>query len=148
MYICVCLSLYLSLSQLQANICVSHTCSFSINQSIYLCSCPCICLGSCLPLWLHVIAVLSLSLSLSLSLALNIFYPLLPHPLLLYCLFCVLPRFFFFSLTLSLYIYAAGCLIEPPFSTLFSRNLRKRSAKMSFCHPKPCREKCAPRGFN
>ena len=47
-----------------------------------------------------------------------------------------------------IYIYAAGCLIEPPFSTLISRNLRKRSAKMSFCHPKPCPEKCTRRGFN
>ena len=31
-----------------------------------------------------------------------------------------------------IYIYAAGCLIEPPLFTLCARNLRKRSAKMIF----------------
>ena len=47
-----------------------------------------------------------------------------------------------------IYIYAAGCLIEPPFSTLFARNLRKRSAKMNFLIKKWPREKCTPGGFN
>ena len=47
-----------------------------------------------------------------------------------------------------IYIYAAGCLIEPPASTKMSRNLRKRSAKMIFGHPMPRRENCTPRGFN
>ena len=45
-------------------------------------------------------------------------------------------------------IYAAGCLIEPPASTKMSRNLRKRSAKMSFGHPTSRRENCTRRGFN
>ena len=65
--------------------------------------------------------------------------------------FWLYSKYIYISISIHIkyiYIYAAGCLIEPPTSTLFSRNLRKRSAKMSFCHPKPRRENCTPRGFN
>ena len=36
------------------------------------------------------------------------------------------------SRSIYIYIYAAGCLIEPHFSTLCARNLRKRSAIVFF----------------